>query len=262
MADLVEQAVWRDTIYQIETDDPVVGGPPNVATRAGVPNIPNQQLADRTAWLKGQVEAALAKLTGAELLKLILPVDGPNSALDADTLDGRQAADFILKAAQGPGNGLHADLLDGAHLAEIVQPGDVKFGLYEAPPTGWLELDGTELAKADFVDLWNASGPYLQAGSDDDHFRLIDMRGEGVRGWDHGRGVDAGRELGSWQEDMLKAHTHVVNLRRDRAGTDGQLNAVNGDESYYPGFDANLSTSTGGTETRMRNVAFMFVIKF
>jgi hypothetical protein len=31
-----------------------------------------------------------------------------------------------------------------------------------------------------------------------------DLRGEFLRAWDNGRGVDAGREIGTWQEDAIR----------------------------------------------------------
>lgn len=52
MAKLTETAQWEDGIYQIETSDPVVGGPD------GVTNRPARELANRTAYLKQQQEAA------------------------------------------------------------------------------------------------------------------------------------------------------------------------------------------------------------
>lgn len=58
MANLTDTAAsWEAGVYQIETTDPVVGGEPNPSTGAGMSNIPHLQLAKRTAWLKGQVEA-------------------------------------------------------------------------------------------------------------------------------------------------------------------------------------------------------------
>lgn len=39
-----------------------------------------------------------------------------------------------------------------------------------------------------------------------------DLRGEFIRGLDSGRGIDAGRALGSWQIDMFKSHTHTFSL--------------------------------------------------
>jgi hypothetical protein len=57
MADLVEASTWAG-IRQIETTDPVVGGAPNVGTGAGMSNIPHKQLADRTLFLKNQIDGA------------------------------------------------------------------------------------------------------------------------------------------------------------------------------------------------------------
>lgn len=52
MGKLTETPQWEDDIYQLETSDPVVGGPD------GVSNRPQKQLANRTQWLKQQQEAA------------------------------------------------------------------------------------------------------------------------------------------------------------------------------------------------------------
>ncbi|EHD22661.1 MULTISPECIES: hypothetical protein [Brenneria] len=51
MANLPEKQEWIDGIYQLETSDPVVGGP------GGVSNRQAEQLADRTAYLKKEVES-------------------------------------------------------------------------------------------------------------------------------------------------------------------------------------------------------------
>jgi hypothetical protein len=51
MADLPEANQWTPGVYQIETSDPVVGGP------EGVTNLPIKQLTNRTLWLKGKIES-------------------------------------------------------------------------------------------------------------------------------------------------------------------------------------------------------------
>ena len=51
MADLPEANQWTPGVYQIETSDPVVGGPD------GVTNLPIKQLTNRTLWLKKKIEA-------------------------------------------------------------------------------------------------------------------------------------------------------------------------------------------------------------
>lgn len=59
MANLPESATFDAGVYQLELTDPVVGGPPNPATGAGKSNIPALQLANRTRWLKDQIDAIL-----------------------------------------------------------------------------------------------------------------------------------------------------------------------------------------------------------
>lgn len=52
MANLKETAFWEEGIYQFETTDPVLGG------ENGIDNKPTRQLANRTVWLKQELEAA------------------------------------------------------------------------------------------------------------------------------------------------------------------------------------------------------------
>lgn len=59
MSNLTENPVYENTIYQLETNDPVLGGAPTLVN--GVPttghiNAAAQQLANRTAYLKGEVD--------------------------------------------------------------------------------------------------------------------------------------------------------------------------------------------------------------
>lgn len=56
MATLPEADEFPDGIYQIELTDPVVGGPPNEATGAGLANFQGLQLARRTRWLRNRIE--------------------------------------------------------------------------------------------------------------------------------------------------------------------------------------------------------------
>ncbi|WP_177490461.1 hypothetical protein [Pseudomonas sp. HMWF006] len=50
MADLPEINEWPEGIYQLETSDPVLGGP------EGIDNLQGKQLASRTKWLRDQIE--------------------------------------------------------------------------------------------------------------------------------------------------------------------------------------------------------------
>ena len=54
-----------------------------------------------------------------------------------------------------------------------------------------------------WLNLNEAIGTTFGAGDGSSTFALPDMRGEFVRGWDNGRGVDAGRAFGSWQKGSV-----------------------------------------------------------
>ena len=60
MANLTEVPTYEAGIYRFETTDPVQGGP------GGIDNLPTNQLANRTAWLKAQVEAILLDIAAIE----------------------------------------------------------------------------------------------------------------------------------------------------------------------------------------------------
>lgn len=53
MADLPESQEWAPGVYQLETSDPVLGGP------EGISNQQAKQLANRTSWLKKKIESFL-----------------------------------------------------------------------------------------------------------------------------------------------------------------------------------------------------------
>jgi hypothetical protein len=60
MAAITESALWTDDVYRIEENDPVEGG------ESGVDNRPHRDLANRTQWLKQQVETNNQTITAAQ----------------------------------------------------------------------------------------------------------------------------------------------------------------------------------------------------
>lgn len=92
---------------------------------------------------------------------------------------------------------------------------------------------------------------------------LTESRGEFIRIWDDGRGVDSGRGLLSAQSGMTEAHTHaplgVAVAESNSPGTtchgipDSKLN-INAKA-------VSETTSYGGSETRPRNIAFNFLVR-
>lgn len=68
-------------------------------------------------------------------------------------------------------------------------------------PVGWLKCDGALVSKNAFPHLFSKIG-YTYGGVGND-FRLPDLRGEFLRGWDDGRGIDRGRQFGTWEKGTL-----------------------------------------------------------
>lgn len=119
-------------------------------------------------------------------------------------------------------------------------------------PDDSLEIKGQTISKADYPKLFQAYG--VSANT----LTLPDTRGEFVRGLDNGRGIDAGRTLGSPQIGMIQSHTHTMKVKVNGATTDSSVNDVvkNSDVGQ------SLTTeSVGGTETRPRNIAMIYIIK-
>lgn len=72
---------------------------------------------------------------------------------------------------------------------------------------GFLELDGSVKSAAAYPDLATFLGGAFNKGDEGaGNFRLPESRGEFLRGWDHGRGIDSGRAVGSWQKGTVVTH--------------------------------------------------------
>ena len=155
----------------------------------------------------------------------------------------------------------------------------VAFPLDKVAP-GFLELDGSVKSIAVYPDLAAFLGATFNKGDEGaGNFRLPESRGEFLRGWDHGRGVDVGRGIGTLQEDMLKAHSHRYFDEREaildvNGGT--SFAKVNGNQQSISSGSFTSATNTGdsgqmlnvlntvnsgGVETRPRNLAVIWCIK-
>ena len=128
MAGIPENAAWENEVYQIEQADPVVGGPPDLGQGQGITNVPHQHLANRTAWLKAQIEAlqdtlgGLSYATQSDIDAAISAlIDGAPGALDtlnelaaAMTEDANFAASVTASLA--------GKLAQGMNLSDLGDP--------------------------------------------------------------------------------------------------------------------------------------------
>lgn len=147
---------------------------------------------------------------------------------------------------------------------------------------GFLEVDGSVQSIATYPDLFAYLGTTFNTGGEGaGNFRLPDSRGEFLRGWDHGRGVDAGRTVGSTQKGSLVAldtgttGLQVMHFTGSPTVTGGQQAA--GLDAYanadYPNLDIAGTTAQGTSAlpglasevssgvVRPRNLAVMWCIK-
>lgn len=127
-------------------------------------------------------------------------------------------------------------------------------------PAGWLKCNGQQFNTAQFPVLASR----YPSGF------LPDLRGEFVRGWDDGRGADAGRALLSEQGDAIRNITGYLNPGGNGAYGDGALfkydvgrqsssGGANSDSARFT-FDASRVVPTAN-ENRPRNIAFNYIVR-
>ncbi len=141
-------------------------------------------------------------------------------------------------------------------------------------PVGYLECAGQILSQNTYPDLFAILG-HLYDGTaqlDSYQFKLPDYRGEFLRGWDHGRGIDQNRDMGTRQGDAIRNITGTTAWYNSLlgfsfegafydAGTATTADANNGSTPAKKiGLDASKVVPTAN-ENRPRNITVMYCIK-
>lgn len=158
------------------------------------------------------------------------------------------------------------------------QPGDIKYTARSTAPTGWLKANGDAVSRTTYAALFAAIGTTYGEGDGSTTFNLPDLRGEFIRGWDDGRGVDSGRVMGSRQKGTLVGGYDdnnaggdiglLPNKRGRDYGGDNVIPAEYGlTEVIYIPSDERVSYPTiiandWYAVTRPRNVALLACIKY
>lgn len=94
-------------------------------------------------------------------------------------------------------------LLNPATGVTAQQPGEICFFARNTAPTGFLKANGAAVSRTTYAALFAAIGTTFGAGDGSTTFNLPDLRGEFLRGFDDGRGIDSGRVFGSRQAGSL-----------------------------------------------------------
>lgn len=178
-------------------------------------------------------------------------------ALTGGEIQGGGIYEVIYSAALNGSNGAWL-ILNPTQLQQIT-PGLMFMHGSDVVPTGWLECDGAAVSRTTYANLFAVIATKWGAGNGTTTFNLPDLRGEFVRGWDHGRGIDTGRAFASAQAESIKAIPDPWLFSGDES-TKGFADGTN-----YLGRGSTQNRPAGwpstGTETRPRNVAAMWVIK-
>lgn len=263
MANLTEISNWEDGIYRIETSDPVLGG------EEGIANKSIKQLANRTKYLKGQVDninrertgyatktspafigvptapTAAASTNNAQIATtafvktaIAALVGSAPAALDTlEELARALAGDANLKATLLAEIGKKANATDFNALHDLFIGIPIPYPL-STVPTGCLAMNGQRFDKTHYPKL------ALKYPSG----QLPDMRGEFIRGWDNGRGVDVRRTLLSAQGDAIRNITGGSdNILKSK--TTANRGAFSGSETDWRPTLADRSTNLNSINT-------------
>ncbi|HAK9852206.1 TPA: phage tail protein [Escherichia coli] len=267
---------------------PALTGTPTAPTAAQ--SVNNTQIAT-TAFVKSAIAAMVGSAPAAlDTLNELAAALGndPNFATTMlNALAGKQPLDNTLTHLSGKDV---AGLLAYLGLGEgSALPVGVPVPWPSAtPPTGWLKCNGAAFSAEEYPELAKAYPTN----------KLPDLRGEFIRGWDDGRGVDAGRALLSLQDDSFEAHRHesffyagisrneiplknlpssdemlTLSSTTNALSPDGidATNSLIGNDDYNCLIEGNknnkrtatgLSTSiVGAAETRPRNISFNYIVR-
>ena len=245
---------------------PALTGTPTAPTAAQTVN--NTQIAT-TGFVKSAIAALVASSPAAlDTLNELAAALGndPNFATTVtNALAGKQPLDSTLTNLSGKTvNGIlqYLGLGEGSAL-----PVGIPVPWPSAtPPTGWLKCNGAPFSAEEYPELAKVYPTN----------ELPDLRGEFIRGWDDGRGIDAGREILSAQGDAIRNIVgHVSFVRKGTTGSDLADGAFRYDSNWSSRITGQASVDDWGSvasfdasrvvptapENRPRSIAFNFIVR-
>ncbi|HCO1011151.1 TPA: phage tail protein [Escherichia coli] len=258
---------------------PALTGTPTAPTAAQ--SVNNTQIAT-TAFVKSAIAAMVGSAPAAlDTLNELAAALGndPNFATTMlNALAGKQPLDNTLTNLSGKDvTGLLAYL--GLGEGSALPVGVPVPWPSATPPTGWLKCNGAAFSAEKYPELAKAYPTN----------KLPDLRGEFIRGWDDGRGMDTGRAILSAQGDAIRniygefktVNTENYSIWESVGSFKGAVVPLNPstnnsyfslirsmvtertDGAVYPkviGLDASRIVPTAN-ENRPRNIAFNYIVR-
>lgn len=153
-------------------------------------------------------------------------------------------------------------------LLSVVPAGTVITFASSTAPAGYLKANGALISRTTYAALFAIIGTTFGAGDGSTTFALPDLRAYFPRGWDDGRGIDTGRGFGSNQDEAFKSHDHTGTYSGSTGGytyvagfSSGSKLMAHGTWSAVGNFTSSV-VSAGGIETRPKNIALLYCIKY
>ena len=174
-----------------------------------------------------------------------------------------------LKTARTVSEIVNADIKSDAAIAgsklataaqqALVPAGAVMAFAMNSAPSGWLAADGTAVSRSTYATLFAAISTTYGAGDGSTTFALPDLCGYFVRGSGTNADATASGTFGAKQADSIGAHNHDLPTTTN-ASPGGGVQLGSGS---LTGSAATYQTGTNiGTETRPKNIAMLYCIKF
>lgn len=218
---------------------------------------------------------SLSAMTSSQIPLFVTRIIFSDQSTPATFLNGDQhpvLKQYQIAIVAGPAGGggvsNYAADYDGTNVVPLSSnpTGTILTFAASTAPLGYLECNGASLLRANYPPLFAVIGT-TYGSADGSHFTIPDLRGQFVRGWDDGAGVDSGRAFGSNQGDQFQDHEHNYNADDSVVAGSGtfpkQIDPGTADTIFSnPVASSGAITGNHGAETRPKNVAMMLCIKY
>ena len=265
-------ASYTDGVPPICMSALVAGGvPPSGLDANGILNAITAHLLLQNSGGRYRFDSSIVSALGGYPIGVVLQAnDGLNEYVNI--VEGN-STDFNSNPAA-----IGSSWLPYAGNTAFIAPGSILIRPKNTLPTGYLECDGSSLSRATYASLYANIG--VRYGSvDSSHFNIPDYRGYFLRCWAHGSAIDADRAsrtdrgdgttgdaVGTKQTSNVRSHAHnylhVTNSSIKSYTEPGHIvqtgKMVTGSSTLTP----YAMGSTGGTESRPKNINLMFIIKY